>query len=193
LTESVLRALLAAAAAVVIVAGLRAGATLLVPVAVAGMVAVTSYPLVAWLERHRVPNWAAVLLTLVGLVLTLMGPGAVVLSAATEFVAVAPAYAARLNAMSAEWLEWLHASGVDTSPLANVVNWAAMLNVVGALVANAAFVLSNALLVLFLVGFMLMETAGVPQGLSQLVGSDPPGAERMRRAAPRERCSGTCE
>ena len=183
MSESVLRSLLATAAVVVIVAGLRAAATLLVPVAVAAMMAVTSYPLVAWLERHRLPSWAAVLLTLVMLVLALMGPGAVVLSAATQFVATAPDYAARLDEMSAGWLQWLHASGLDTVPLATFLDWAAVLNVVAALAANAAFVLSNGLLVLLLVGFMLMEAAGVPRGLARVLAAETDGSDRMRRAA----------
>jgi predicted PurR-regulated permease PerM len=183
LSDSVLRSLIAAAALVIIVTGLRAAATLLVPLAVAGLVAVTSYPLVAGLERHRMPTWLAVIATLVVMLLTVLGPGVVVLNAATTFVAVAPDYAARLNAMSAAWFEWLYERGIDTSPLAGVVNWNAALNLAGGLVVNAAFVLSNAVLVLFLVGFILMEAANLPHALSRVLVVDQNGTDRIHRAA----------
>ena len=88
--DAMLRGLVAAAALVVIVAGLSAASSLLVPMAIAGFIAITSYPLVAWLERHRLPTWSAVSLTLIALVLTLLGPGLVVQDAARRFLAVSP-------------------------------------------------------------------------------------------------------
>jgi AI-2 transport protein TqsA len=167
LSDGLLRALMAAAAIVVIVAGLRAAATLLVPLVVAGFLALVSYPMVTWLERFRLPTWAAVSLTLTALLTTLMGPGLVVHGAATRFVATAPAYQAGLRAMTEDWFDWLETQGVDTSQVTEILNWTAVLDLAGGLFTNIAFLLSNALLVLFIVAFVLMEAAGFPAQLSE--------------------------
>jgi AI-2 transport protein TqsA len=180
-SDAVLRTLVAAAALVVIVAGLRAAAALLVPVAIAGFLAITSHPLVSWLERRRLPTWSAVGLTLIALLLMLLGPGLVVQNAATRFVTVAPRYGARLSTMTAGWFQWLQARGVDTSQMADVLNWTDMLNLAGGLFSNAAFLLSNALLVLFVVAFILMEAAALPDMLSRTFLVDKGAIDRFHR------------
>jgi predicted PurR-regulated permease PerM len=180
-SDPLLRALIAAASLVVIVAGLRAGAALLVPLAIAGLIAVTTHPLVAWLERHRVPTWGAVGLTLAGMLLALLGPGLVIQSAAARFVLLAPNYGARLSTTWAGWFQWLEARGVDTTQVADALNWTAGLNLAGGLFANVAFLLSNAFLILFVVGFTLMEAAGLPQTFSRAFLIDRASLDRFHR------------
>lgn len=182
LSDAVLRWLVAAAALVIIVAGLRVAASLLVPLAIAGFLAITSHPLVAWLER-RLPTWAAVGVTLIVLLLTLLGPGLVVQDAATRFVAVAPRYGERLRAMSALSLDWLRSRGVDTGQVADVVDWSAVFNLAGGLFTNVAFLLSNAFLVLIVVGFILMEAGSLPATLARAFPVDRAAIGRFRRVA----------
>lgn len=181
LSDGVLRALFAISAVVVIVAGVRVAATLLVPLAIAGFLAMVCYPLVSWLERHRLPKGAAVGLTLAALLTTLLGPGLVVHGAATQFAAAAPRYQARLGAMTAGWFEWLQAQGVDTSQISEILNWAAVLDLAGGLFTNVAFLLSNALLVLFVVAFVLMEAGGFPDRLYQAFLVDRAAIDRFHR------------
>lgn len=167
LSDAVLRWLLAAAALVIIVAGLRAASTLLLPLAIASFLALVSYPTVAWLERHHFSTWSAVALTLLGLLTTLLGPGLVVYNATVQFATAAPRYEARLSAMTAEWFAWLQARGVDTSQVSDLLNWTAAIDLAGNLFANIAFLLSNAFLVLLVVAFVLMEAGGFPRKLSE--------------------------
>lgn len=181
LSDGVLRWLLAAAALVVVVAGLRAAAALLVPLAIAGIIAITIQPLVSWLEGRTVPTWLAVGLTLTALLVALLGPGLIVQRAAMQFLEVAPAYAARLAAMTVAWSAWLDARGVDVAPLADVVNWTAGLNLVGGMFANVAFLLSNAFLVLLVVGFALMEAQSLPQTIARAFSVDPAATDRVHR------------
>lgn len=58
-----LRFVLLAAAAVVLIAGLKAAAGLFVPILLAFFIATVSFPITNWLREHRVPRWLAVLLT----------------------------------------------------------------------------------------------------------------------------------
>jgi hypothetical protein len=57
--------LLTAAGAVAAVAGLRAASGIVGPAFQALVIVVTIHPLLAWLQRHRVPSWLAVVLTMV--------------------------------------------------------------------------------------------------------------------------------
>ncbi|MDP1570537.1 MAG: AI-2E family transporter [Vicinamibacterales bacterium] len=180
-SDGMLRMLVAVAALVVVTAGLSVASTLLVPLVLAGFVALVSYPMVSWLERHRLPKWAAVSVTLAALGTILIGPGLVVYGAATQFAAAVPRYRARLGAMTIGWFEWLEAQGVDTSQIAEILNWAAVLDFAGGLFTSVAFLLSNALLVLFIVAFVLMEAAGLPDHLCDAFQIDHAALDRFRR------------
>ncbi|MBK1834476.1 AI-2E family transporter [Roseibacillus ishigakijimensis] len=52
-----------AAATVIVIAGLKAAASIFVPVLLAFFIATVSFPITNWLREHRVPRWLAVLLT----------------------------------------------------------------------------------------------------------------------------------
>lgn len=51
------------AAAVIVIAGLKAAAGLFVPILLAFFIATVSFPITNWLREHKVPRWLAVLLT----------------------------------------------------------------------------------------------------------------------------------
>ena len=57
------RILVAAASAIIIIAGLHLGQSFFVPILLAIFVATVSFPITNWLRRHKVPRFFAVLLT----------------------------------------------------------------------------------------------------------------------------------
>jgi AI-2 transport protein TqsA len=59
--------LLTAAGAVVTVAELRAASGIAGPAFLALVIVISIHPLLAWLQRHRVPSWLTVVLTAVPL------------------------------------------------------------------------------------------------------------------------------
>jgi hypothetical protein len=56
--------LLSMAGVVVAVAGLRSASGIVGPAFLALMIVITIHPLLAWLQRHRVPGWLAIVLTM---------------------------------------------------------------------------------------------------------------------------------
>ena len=68
------QALLTIAALVVIIAGLKLAAPVMVPLCLAVLFSILVAPSVLWLERHRVPGWLAVLLVSLAMMLVLLGP-----------------------------------------------------------------------------------------------------------------------
>ena len=55
MTDRLPKALVVAASVVVVVAGLRAGVTLLIPLILSTFLAAVLYPVVLWMEARRVP------------------------------------------------------------------------------------------------------------------------------------------
>jgi AI-2 transport protein TqsA len=173
--------LVAAASLVVVVAGLRMGAPLLVPLVVSAFVAMISYPLVSWLHQRRAPLPLAVLATLLVILAIFIGPGLVVHRAVRQFALAAPRYQERLHEMVAGSLAWVHDQGIDTSGWQAMVDTTVLLDLVGYLLGSLAAVLSNFLLVLLVAAFLLLEAAGFPEKLRQAFGIGPGGFERGRR------------
>ena len=97
------RFLLMGASLVVIVAGLREGASILLPFALAIFLAVMSMPLMAWFQNRRVPPSLAIVLTMlvIGAVfgaLIMLGTQAV-----ADFQDQLPGYRTRLVFLYASW------------------------------------------------------------------------------------------
>src|SRR5690606_37435572 len=112
-----MRVLVGAASLVVIVAGLRATSAVMIPLVLAVFLALLTFPLVRLLQRfhlHRVP---AVLLTVVGVLAALVGPGMLIVAAVRQFASAVPGYEARLRQVTASGFTWLRHHNVDTSAL----------------------------------------------------------------------------
>ena len=161
-SDAGIRFLVAAAALVVVVAGLRAAAQVILPFLVAVFLAVVSVPLMGWLQRRRVPRPLAVLTTMLAAVGVIGILGLVVGRSVTQFRFVAPRYQARLESLLDSSVrlgedlglpvqEW---QSLDLLPLGGMFDLLG-----GALGAVASFA-SNSLLVLLTVVFILMEAVG---------------------------------
>jgi len=179
------RVLVLAASAVVVVAGLKAAAALVLPLLISVFLAIASIPFVTWLQSRKVPSALAVLLTLlvdaavIGLLAIVVG------RSVNEFTAAAPQYQARLQTMAARGLAFLQAHGVDTSqwqPM-QYLNPGAMFDMVGTTLSAIGAVLSNAFLVLLALIFILFEAAGFPRKLMAAFGGRPEYADRLEIAA----------
>lgn len=163
-----MKALLGAACLVIIVAGLRAGSALLIPLVFAFFLAVLCYPSVQSLQRRRVPAAAAVGLTVVAVLALLAGPGLLIVAAVRQFVIAVPAYQQRLNQMSGQFLDWVEArvpegwlppQGFDVSMLPDYVSPAGALDMVVGALSGVVTLLSVSFLVVFVAAFMLIEGA----------------------------------
>lgn len=163
--EPVLRWLLGAGALVLIVAGMRAAAPLLVPMLVAVFLSLVVFPLVAALQRRKAPSWAAVTLTMLLVVGAMAGPGLVVQRTAVQFQEAAPRYQERLGEMIVAARERLAGYGLNVGELGEALHPGVVADLVGYGVAGAATLLSNILLVLLLMAFILLEAASFTRKL----------------------------
>lgn len=160
--SSVARFLLIMAAFVVVVAGMKAAEELLVPFLLSLFIAVISSPPLVWLRKKGVPNGLAILFIIAFVVVVGVVVGAVVGSSITSFKSDLPFYQSRLEVMSSSLFHRLGELGfsVNFTQLRESVNPSAALSMAGTTLASFANVMTNAVLILLTVIFILSEETG---------------------------------
>ena len=149
--------LIVGASVVVVIAGLRSGVTLLIPLILAAFMATVLYPTVAWMVARRVPSGAAVLLTTLLVLAAFSGPGLIVQRAAETFAISAPEYRADIERGLMPWLERLGLSEADGPSWVSMIDPGAAFDLVRTLSSGAASLLGNTFIVLLTTAFMLLE------------------------------------
>lgn len=164
------------AALVIIVAGLKAAGAVLVPFLVAVFLAIICAPAVRALRERRVPNIVAVLLVLLGMMTLLVGAGALFAETVNEFSREAPKYQERVTGMAHDGAAFLSGAmgsrqlGLSTDKLFDAVDPGAIMSLVGTSMEALAGVMSNAVLVILTMAFILLEASSVPVKLRLLAG-----------------------
>ncbi len=159
--------LMSIAALVVIVAGMRAASTVLVPLVFALFLAVLLAPLVHALQRLRIPPAIGIPAVVLSAVALLVSLGGVLGQTINALVDAAPSYEKRAN----ELLYWLTNTlggwGFHYSPanLRASLGPDSVLPVLGRMVTGAASILSYTLLVLVIVVFLLFDAIDMPNRL----------------------------
>jgi len=91
------KALLLAAAAVIVIAGLKLGGPIIAPLLLAACIAAATAPLVGWLERKRVPPPLAVGAGILCALAAVVGFVVIVSLAASDFTKTLPALERKLS------------------------------------------------------------------------------------------------
>ncbi len=167
-----LRAFLFTASVVITVAGLRMGATLLVPIALAIFIVVVSLPLMNRLVQGRVPAGLAVLLVLLLDVVALLAVVSLLVRSLGDVGAAIAIYAARLGELEASVLELLAEYRIDIGGFASLelIPLEPLLAVVTAFVRGTTDMLTTAFLVALVAIFLLVEAVGFPAKLRMALG-----------------------
>ena len=161
------RYLLAAASAVVVIAGLRAAASLILPVLLAGFLAILSAPLVRWLRARGLGVAVAVLLTFLAVMAVMAVFGLLVSAAVAEAGAAAPDYIAQLQERAhvardqlreSSLAEYIDMGSIDPASLVEVLT-GTFGGIVRGTVMGVATLFSYGTLVLLALIFMLAESA----------------------------------
>lgn len=171
---SVTRGLLAAASFVVVVAGLRTASAVILPFLLSLLIAMASYPLLAFLRRHKVPTGLAVALTLLTVLVVVSAVGVLLGSSVRDFTVQAPTYKDHLGILVGQSLAGLQAWGIKVpdSWSASSFDPGQALDLATTLLLGISAALSNLVLVLLTIGFILAEAAGLPEKLSAAFGQN---------------------
>lgn len=177
------RILVAFAAFVIIVSGLKAAASILVPFAMAVFVATILMPPLKGLERLGVSPWIGIPSTLLLALAILFAFGTLAIESLTEIQAALPRYIDRLQAIETDALRFLTDRGVpiEGGVLGQVLDRNRAIELVGGTLRGIATFTSSLFIIMLIAVFLLAEAAGLPRKLRTVAGGEDTG--RLRRAA----------
>lgn len=169
-----MRALVAAAALVVVIAGLKASATLVLPVVVALFLSLLCVPPMRWLEVRGLPTWAALVIVMLVATIVVLLVTAVVGNSVSEFQRQLPLYRERLDGIIRDGVVGLQGIGIAVAPadVSGMLDTGQIMNLVAATLTGLLSVLSNVFLVTLTMIFMLLEASGFRRKLIKVLGKD---------------------
>lgn len=182
-TGGALRILIGVGAVMIIIAGLRAAQPVLVPLALAAFLAVTSLPLLNGLRDLRVPLVLALPMVLLLIVAMMVSIGFIATNSILEIRNELPQYAERLDLLYGNLLSRLAQQGIQVPGGADeiLLNPNQIANLAGGLLLGFAGFMSRVFLVALITLFMLAEAAGVPGKVRRAIGQGDVNLDRFGR------------
>ena len=180
-----LRFLVAASAFVIVVAGIKTAETVLVPFLLSIFLAVVCSAPMFWLQRKGLPVALALPLVVLGILVVGLLISAFVGSSIDDFSKALPQYQLRLQEKQTAFLSFLSQKGVDISSYINldVFDPKAAMKLVARIISGVGGVLTNSVLILLTVIFMLLEAAGFPSKLKAASSDAEEYLERLGKVA----------
>lgn len=177
--------LVSLAAAVVVIAGMRAAQALVVPFMLALFLAIIAAPAVTWLQRRRVPAPVAILLVVIVMLAVLTVVGIVLGRSVNVFVAEIPQYQLRMDSLVESIPGSLERFNIDIDPseIEEIISLGSIMSWVGSGLKGLAALLSNAFMISLIVVFMLFEGVWLPTKLRVAFGEDSSAFLRVSQAA----------
>jgi predicted PurR-regulated permease PerM len=169
--SNILHPLVLFACFVVVVAGMKAASSIIVPFLLALFIAVICSPPLTWLKQHRVPTWLVFIIIL----LVLMVGGAIIVliigSSLTSFSEKLPAYQGMFTAKLSSLIIWLqeHRLAISDDLVKEYINPGAVMQMVAQLMTGLSGVLTNAVMILIAVLFILIEATAFPLKIRKAV------------------------
>lgn len=161
------RFMVVAACFVVLVAGLRVAAPLLVPFLLSVFIVILCTPLLFWLQKKGVPETLSVLSVLGGVIILLFSLMALVGTSLNDFTRALPEYQSHLAAEAAGLIAWLQSHGVVLSSqmATDFINPGKVMRMTAQIFSGLSGVLTNGFMILLTVVFMMLEASGFPRKL----------------------------
>ena len=166
------RLLIIAATFVIIIWGINQAQSVLASFLVAVFLAVIGTPPVLWLERKRVPSLVAVLIVVAGMITILLMIGVVVGTSINGFSAALPIYQTRLREQVSALNAFLTSKGIGgiDKVLLEYVKPEEVMKLTAGMLARLGSALSNVVLILLTVTFILFEASSFPVKLCAVLG-----------------------
>jgi predicted PurR-regulated permease PerM len=160
------------AALVIIIWGIYQAQSALVPFLVSVFLAVIGTSPLLWLERKGVPSVIAVLLVVGGIICILLFIGALVKTSVNRFSNALPFYEARIHEQFVSFKELLMSKEIESpGKLAlKYVDPGAVMRLTAGLFSGLGSVMSNIVIILLTVTFILLEASSFPVKLRAVLG-----------------------
>lgn len=149
---------------------LRMASDIVAPFLLALFVAIIAASPVAWLKQRGLSSrWSVVIVALVVIVLLVL-LALMIGTTISQFDQSLPGYQARLEELTSGASVWLANKGIDVdgAGVVNAIDPSAIMGFANTLIVGIGDALSNAVLITFIVLFLLMEGSGYPRKLAAM-------------------------
>jgi AI-2 transport protein TqsA len=154
------RAVIVTAALVIIVAGMKLAAVLLVPLLLSVFIAVICFPLMAKLQQLGLPNGLAITLVLLLSILVLFSLTLLIGNSLTNFSQMMPEYTQKLLLELEDVIQWITEQGIAVPEnVKDVIDPTAAMGLVSSILKGFGNILSKIFLILLVVVFILTEAS----------------------------------
>jgi AI-2 transport protein TqsA len=166
------RILITAACFVIVIAGMRAAESIIVPFLLSAFIAVICSSPLFWLKQKGIPTGIAVLIVLAGIMVIALVIVVLVGTSLQDFSNALPTYQEQLREELAGLLTWLQGMGVKISSqeLLKYVDPGAAMQLFAGTLNGFRKVLTNAFLIMITVIFILLEVSGFSDKLRAALG-----------------------
>src|SRR5512143_3901866 len=167
-----IRFVVIAAALVIIIGGINQAQSVLVSFLVAVFLAMLGTPPVLWLERKRIPSVVAVSIVVTGMIAILLIVGGLVGTSLNSFIDALPSYQQRIQEQVSTLKALLAKKGMRLTDkmLLEYVNPGAVMRLAVGMLGGLGSALSNIILILLTVTFILLEASSFPVKLRAVLG-----------------------
>jgi AI-2 transport protein TqsA len=168
--------LLGVAGAVVAAAGLRSAAGIVGPAFLALTIVITIHPLLAWLQRHHLPGWLAVTLTILVTYAALLSLAAALALSVARLATLLPTYQQQFTDLVDQTTDWLGEMGVTEEQINAAVDQLDLNRLVGVLqqvLTGVAGIVSDLGFILVLLFFLIIDSSTFPQRLAAAAAQRP--------------------
>ena len=157
------RFLVSAAAFVIVIAGMRAAESIIVPFLIAVFIAVICLPSLSWLKNKGVPTALALLIVIAGISVIGMLMTALIGTSLDNFSRDLPLYQSRLKEKSQLFISWFSQTGINIPEqrILDAFNPGAAMNLAAGILSKLGSVFTNTFLILLTVIFILLEASSI--------------------------------
>lgn len=173
-----LRRMIFGASLVVILAGVKASSTFIVPILLGCFIAIITWPLVALVRRTRLPDTLGIVLVLTVIISFMVGVGAAVVASATSFIHNSDRYAAaltdRFGGIIQQISEFLSGFGysLNAQELQTMLDPGMLFGQLSTVLSSVGTAVSNFFYVLILLSFIIVEISILPKKLQAITTSE---------------------
>lgn len=158
------------AALIIIIAGIKAAASIVVLFLLSVFIATVSSPALFWLERFKISRLIAFFMVLLMVVVVLFGFGYILSSSVDSFLSNTPQYQAKIIELVDNVSDFLNGMGIEVSKssLETMFNPSSLLSFAGTFLKSFTAILSNSFIIFLGATFILFEISSFKTKISLL-------------------------
>jgi AI-2 transport protein TqsA len=175
--------LLGAAAGVVVIGGMMAGAWLIGPVFLALIIVIAISPVQGWARRYGWPSWLSTLLLVIAVYAVIVALVLVVVVSVAQLATLLPTYASQAQALVTSVTDALQKLGIDPTTAkttASSADLSRLAGLAGSLLSSVTGVLTSVVFILALLLFLSAEVGGMGTRMAAIAADRRPVAAALQ-------------